>query len=55
MKKKFIRFYNQIYFWLTVSRSLSCKHCCVNCVYYDSCFEEFTDIEKAITPQTYFD
>lgn len=53
--KKFKRFYYQLYFWISVSRSMSCKSCCINCKYYDECLEEFTNIEKAISPKTFFD
>lgn len=53
--KKLKRLYNQIYFWFNISSSLSCKHCCVNCEFYDSCFKEFTDLESRISPKSYFD
>lgn len=53
--KKIKRFFNQLYFWLNAAGYLNCKHCCVNCIYYDSCFKEFTEFEDKICIDNYFD
>lgn len=51
----FIDKYYRFYFWITVSRYIGCKHCCLNCQFYNQCLDEYTDMEKKITPKTFFD
>lgn len=51
-----IRFLKQFYLWVRYSNYLGCKHCCINCQFYDLCqFEldnEIEDIEDNLDFRT---
>lgn len=34
---RIIRFFQQFIFWVNISRYMGCKHCCINCKFYDFC------------------
>lgn len=34
---RIIKFIEQLIFWIKYSGYLKCKHCCINCQFYNSC------------------
>lgn len=55
---RIIRFFKQFFLWVKYSRYLGCKHCCINCQFYNFCqFEldnEIEDIEDHLDFRTKF-
>lgn len=45
----------RLYLWISWSRYLRCKHCCLWCKYYQNCVDEIKDMEDKLDFKTYFD
>lgn len=45
----------RLYLWVSWSRYLRCKHCCLWCKYYQDCIDEIKNMEQRLNIKTYFD
>ena len=49
------RLIEQTKFWIEWSRWLRCKHCCINCRYYDQCVCEVDNFEDKLYIDKFWD